>query len=96
MGRWKAVNKLVKLSSVGMEDVFSLAPLTLRELCDLGRGQYGNHYVKGCQTNEDHRTLDTQTEDVRLPPLVSSNLSRFPTRFEIANVLVSVVTFAPG
>mmetsp|Transcript_26298 Transcript_26298/g.49956 ORF Transcript_26298/g.49956 Transcript_26298/m.49956 type:complete len:671 (+) Transcript_26298:129-2141(+) len=62
--RWREVNKLVKLKEVAIDDIFSLAPLTLRELSDLGRGPYQNQFVKGSQTNDDARTIDIQTEEI--------------------------------
>lgn len=52
------------MPQVAIDDIFSLAPLTLRELSDLGRGPYQNQFVKGSQTNDDARTIDIQTEEV--------------------------------
>jgi len=66
LARWKAITSVVKMQQVAVDDVFSLAPLTLLELSHVGRGNFFDTLSRGTQTQDDSCTVEIQTDHVRL------------------------------
>ena len=66
LARWKAITAVVKMQQVAVDDVFSLAPLTLLELSHGGRGNFFHTLSRGTQTQDDSCTVELQTDHVRL------------------------------
>jgi hypothetical protein len=65
LARWKAITSVVQMKQVAIDDVFSLAPLTLLELSHVGRGNFFDTLSRGTQTQDDSCTVEIQTEHVR-------------------------------
>jgi hypothetical protein len=65
LARWKAITSVVQMQQVAIDDVFSLAPLTLLELSHVGRGNFFDTLSRGTQTQDDSCTVEIQTDHVR-------------------------------
>jgi hypothetical protein len=62
----------VTLQAGGVDLLYSAPMLSLHELYSMGRGQYATLAVRGCQTNDDAREQDAQTDEARPTPLAST------------------------